>query len=478
MLPWRRLIHALLLPVLVGCAGTAGEDKFNPPPPKMTVRHPPPIRASNFLIPVTVRLDSALRKAEEKLPDSVGRPAYEEWLRTGGPDHPACGVECGILLKRGPLAIRTEGDSVEIAATLGYGFKCRKRIPCRGPKFTVGCGFEDEAPREARLRATGKFKLQNDWSLPIETRLDSLYEVTPCKVTFLKLNIAGLLLKKASEIYQDKASELDSLIEERIDLRNRMETVWKRLSTPIELQEKLFLDIRPRAISSSPPLLSDSTLHLTVGLTAHPAILGGAKPAETAVPLPDLSPPVGEEGFRLYVPIQLEFAEVDRRIRKRFHLDSGGMRFPDRRFFSVTVDKVELTGFGDSIMVKVHFHNFFTRGNAYMVGVPRFDPVTRMISVEKLDYTLETRGILVKTFSRLDHEGFKAKIQKLVTIPVGPQMADFRKKIEKALNINRERIRMSGKLGDFSLASVESDGERQALMVHMEATGTVTVKVE
>lgn len=464
--------------MLAGCAGGPGEDRINPPPPNFKVSHPPPARASSLTIPISLDLAAMLRKAEEILPDSLGKPAFEEFFGTGGPDRPACGVGCGYLVKRGPLAIRAEDDTFELTASFGYGVKCKKRIPCRGPAFTAGCGFEDEPPRQARLRLSGTVELKQDWSTVLHSRLDSLVAESPCKVTFLKVNVADMVFKAATTIYKRRATQVDSIIGARIELKSRVEKIWAKLSEPIQLRKDIYLALQPRALSASPLRLSDTTLRFTLGITAYPSVLATARPAVAPDPLPDLSPPdSGKEGFRLYLPVQLDYAEVNQRLRKKFRLDSGGLKFPRKRFLHVRIDKIELFGYGDKMMIKAHFHGL-AKGTVYAVGVPHYDAASREVSVQNLSYSLESRRILFKTFAWIDYNRLLKDLQDLVTIPVGPKLDSIRNRVEGVLNSSRGMVHLSGGLHRFALQSVESVGENNTLLVRMEAFGKVEVRVD
>ena len=465
--------------MLLACGGSTRQGpppEILPPYPHLDSIPPPQAPLSTVKIPITVDLAPLLAKARAVVPESLGAPAYQEDFGTGGTGKPACGIACGYRVKRGPISFRSRGLSLEFLGSLDYGFLCHKRIPCFGPHFRAGCGWDKEPPRRLDFRYAASLAVRKDWSTEVHTRLDSLTAGDPCKVSLLKIDVTRLLLKGAEKAYAKAAPRLDSAVNERLALRARAAKVWRQLSQPIPLAEGVFLDINPQTLSAASPSLDSSAFRISLGLGARPSVRVGSAPDTVPSRLPDLAKAGGADHFRLFLPILVDYAEVNLRLRKRFNLDSGGFRYPEKGLLRLVIEQVEFRGRGDRVLVAARFRGA-VRGTVYMIGRPRYDTLAQVLSVDSLAYSLESRGPMLKAAGWLRHDDFLEKVRERLTFELAGPIGILRGKVEQALNGDHGKLRFSGTVDHMDFASVRSLDGRNALQVDFQAAGKLKVTI-
>lgn len=464
--------------LLAGCSLLPSWTEIDPPAPQAPPPPPlPPPPLSRVHIPVRVDLQSVVRKLDALLPDSLVAAAYEEDFGTGGPGRPACGVACGFrVVKEGAAVLRAEGSRLEVTLGLGYGLACQRRIPCFGPLITAACGWDGE-PNRLTLRFTADVELRKDWSTGLRTRLDSLDNRGACRVRRLPVYVPDRLLAAIYNRYDRAGPRVDSLVNAHLALRSRAERAWRKLSRPIPLGQDAWIVLDPEAVSAPPPRVSGGVLRLDLGLAARPRVSVGSAPEPDPAPLPDIAPAGGGDGgFRLHVPVRIGYAEIDSILRRRFRLDSGGFRIPRKGWPRLVVDGIRLSGYGERVLVQVHFRGS-ARGKAFLIGMPRLDPRSHVLTVEDLDFEIHTRNPLLTAAKWLRGGDFTEAVGKRIALDLRPRLEAMGAKLDAALERRFAWVRLDGKLEEAAIKGIRFADADSALIVYLEARGRLEARV-
>lgn len=465
---------------LAGCSLLPSWTEIDPPVPQAPPPPPlPPPPDSRIRIPVRVDLQSMVRKLDALLPDSLAAAAYEEDFGTGGPGRPSCGVECGYRVAReGPASLRAEGRTLEVSLGVRYGLTCRRRIPCFGPLFTASCGWDGE-PNRVGLRFSADVEIRKDWTAGLRTRLDSLDNRGACRVRRLPLYVPDRLLAAIYNRYSQAGPRVDSLILDHLALRSRVEQAWRKFSRPIPLGEGAWIVLAPAAVSASPPRLADGVLNLDLGLTARPRVTVGREPEPEPSPLPDIAdigPHREEEGFRLHVPVRIGYGGIDSILRRTFRLDSGGFRIPPAGRPRLIVDGIKLSGYGERVLVEVHFHGA-ARGKAFLIGMPRLDPETLVLSIADLDLELHTRNPLLTAAKWLKQEEFTEAVGRRIIVDLRQRIEAMASRLDAVLEKRFAWARLDVKLDGAAVKAIRFSDADSAMTVYVEAAGRLEARI-
>ncbi len=145
------------------------------------------------------------------------------------------------------------------------------------------------------------------------------------------------------------------------------------------------------------------------------------------------------------------------------------------------IDDVEVSGQDDSLLVRlaVTIPTGFlkwSKGIVYLVGRPRYDVGTGIISVDELDYSVDSRSALVAIGDWLLHDVVRAKLREKARWRVGEQLAQARADLEAGLNRDLGNgVRLKGTVAEVQPLFVRVfEG---AVVAQVQATGAAELSV-
>ncbi|HEX2451024.1 MAG TPA: DUF4403 family protein [Gemmatimonadales bacterium] len=421
-----RLLAAALGAHLGGCGG----EKVAPPAPTATttwVDTLPPVPTSYLDVPVRYDLSRALAWLESAVPTVIGN--IDQRHRAPGNSR----LRYAYSLRRRPFKVEIEGRT----ATLGADFEYQVRAwynPPLLPEISASCGTEEDKPRpRAQLMVRTNVELTDRWRLRPRTTASArpLTETgrDECEVTAFKVDVTEKVLHAARSALQRKLAEFDRRLA-AFDLPGEAGHVWSVLSNPIKLTDSLWLVINPEAVRIGLLAVRHDTLVTTVGLSANPRVIGGARPqvAERLMPAPQDStsrPPVLHLLTEGRMPYDVASAVLSRELR------GTRIRVAGR---SLTVDSLHLLGVGDGRVAVGLAVRGAANGTLYAVGHPMLDTATAELYMPDLIYDVGTRDLLVGTLAWLASGTIEEFLRNQVRIKMGPVIEEGRQLLERELN--------------------------------------------
>jgi len=263
----------------------------------------------------------------------------------------------------------------------------------------------------------------------------------------LDRNITG----KIQEFLQRQASKKDDNLLRNFYVRQMAGKAWDALQGPVKLADDLFLLINPRAVTISPLSGPDDTMSVVVGLLAKPKIVASPVPPAPAQPLPALTltkvPP--EKGFHIALESELPFEYLGNELTKKME----GRVYPAAGE-TIVIENVTLYGSGNAVVIAVRVKGT-VRGTIYLTGAPAYDESARSFSVRNLEYTVETKQVLVKAADWLLHSRLKDSLAKRTTWFVGDRIDAAKDLLTNALNRKlNEHVGISGSISSLRPVSV------------------------
>ena len=300
-----------------------------------------------------------------------------------------------------------------------------------GEGFVEGrCGHGDDPPKRLNLTARSALSWSDRWRLQSQTTFGEPVFVEPCQLAGLDLDATPFLRAVLQPRLAALGQTIDRIVHERTEAKKRAETVWQKLQEPFELASDQWLMFHPREARVS-PITSNGTLvvQTSVNLVMEPRIVNGRKPNEAAIPLPALQlSPVKLEGFHLALPITVDYGRINRRLEQ----DMVGQEFRTPLGDTVRVEGVQLYGSGDQLILALRVSGG-VNGTLYTTGTPVFDERRGVLQFTDLDFTVETRNVLLRSANWIFHENILSSLRSEAFIDLSGQLQTLRSRLATAL---------------------------------------------
>jgi hypothetical protein len=432
-------LGALVLGVM-GC----GSEKVAPPVPRATIAWVdtlPPVPTSYLDVPVRYDLAPAMKWLELEVPRKLGD--LEDRKAVPGKDR----LHYAYMVDRGPFRVNVDGRTAVLQAEVSYRARAWYNPPVL-PEVSAKCGDDEQQPR-ARLTVATTVQLTSSWTLRPRTRafVAALSERNRdrCKMTFLRVDVTHKVMDGAQEALQQRLGEFDARLA-GFDLPHESRRLWNVLASPLKLTDSLWLVINPSAVRIGMLRMQGDTLVTTLGLSANPRVVGGARPEVSPSPLPapqdsTSRPPVLHLLTEGRVPYDVASSILTRELRGTI------IRVAQERLI---VDSLHLIGVGDGrVAVGLAMHGS-AKGVLYAVGRPAYDTTRAQLYLQDLEYDVGTRDLLTGTLAWLASGQVEDFLRNRARIKLAPVLADGRELLEK--NLNRDlaegvHLRMDVKSG-------------------------------
>ena len=288
-----------------------------------------------------------------------------------------------------------------------------------------------------RIRLISKIGISPDWQLKSETYVDSYDWITDPNVRVAGINIP--IKSMASRLLNRNFDKITQAIGEQvaanIELKKNVNVAWQLAHQPVLLSKEFdtWLVISPTAIVMTPLLSKNNILRSVIGIKGYTqTITSSAKPVIPPTPkLPNLIiVDKVPEIFRVGLISLVTYEEAARLATAKFSGEKfsflGGK-------YNVEVTSVEMYGQNERLIIKAGLKGSMN-GYIYLKGIPHYDPVTQKLSMQGLDYDLDTKNSIIKTAGWLLQGQFSRMMENKMVFPIGDQISDAKRTIQAALS--------------------------------------------
>lgn len=341
-----------------------------------------------------------------------------------------------------------------------------------------------EASKEIDFEVNVLFRtrvnINEDWEISTETLPAGMEWVKKpsIKLGFLNIPIAGVLEPVIHARQKELADELDSRIAKDLHIKNYVKEAWVKLQNPLLLNKELnaWLSIAPQEIILKPFNGSGKTMAALVSLNGFTETSVGQKPEKSlAYHLPKLkidSKAEFTDRFEILVNSEIDQHYAERIARqqllnKTFTYKNGKKK--------ITIIGLELYGSNDKIVVKANVEGNIN-GTLFLTGVPYYNEADQSISLDNLDFDINTRNKLHRTASWLLHGKLSNELEKVIRIPIGKQLNEAKEIISSHITKKElaKGITLEGNLED--IRPVEFYITSGSYVAVVKATGTAIVR--
>jgi hypothetical protein len=365
--------------------------------------------------------------------------------------------------RSGPLRLQARNRIVTL--TLPLSFTSRDGPNTKGSLVVTTRISADISPDwKPRVSVKSSF----DWTRKPKIRL-----------MLFRVRVSGLVGRALRKKLAEMDADLKARIETALTLEPRAQAWWQGLYEPRQLSDDppVWLAVHPHALYFEPLGGDGENLRLMLGVRARLATVVAAQPpAQPPERLPPLQRATrADEGFALYLPVLADYRGLEAELRealagRRIELERGAITPTDFRLYTS----------GRSLVIGVDFNGdapgfwFDTRGTVYFTGEPRFDPQTRILSIEQFTFTRRLNNPLLSTATWVLQDSLRTQMQQRLTWDLGERLRQGAGRLSEQLNQPLgDELRLSGAVEHLNLTGIECRAE--GIHIGLEARGQLKV---
>jgi hypothetical protein len=323
---------------------------------------------------------------------------------------------------------------------------------------------------------TTSVSIDRTWNLRPTTHSNPPTAGNRCTVTFLNIDVTNDVLSALNSALGTASGQLDAELSRGANLRPRMEQLWSALNEPVQIAQSAWLALRPTSVGVTPFSADDNQLRAGISLSAKPSIILGAKPSTVPSALPNAIDVPGGNQFSIQLPVDAQYGTISRQIDSLFQLSHGGLRYPAVGSYYVKPTDLQLYGYGTKAVLRVRFEGS-AKGVIYLVGTPSYDAVRNILSVPDLDYTFETKNVLLKLAKWTEGDRLRADLRNRLTLKLGPEVAAARALAISAINRHVGPVALSGRIDDLRILELYVQPDSGRFRMLASAVGALDVSV-
>jgi len=450
-----------------------GHKTYEASAPKVDVSQLPAPTTSSVDVTLSVPMAQVRQAAENQVPRHLRVDPYNAQVN-GGADRG--GVSYGYDVQRGDVSVAANGNALTLTSDVRYEVWGQARGPLN-ILLRGHCGPGDNPPPTAHIGLTSTISTDAGWNLVTHTT-GSIAPTGPCSVTFLGINIAPRVMDAVNDALGHVLPQIDGTVAQTANLHARVQSAWTSLLAPVRLDSNTYLVVHPVAAGLTPVSMDNSSLKVGLHIEAHPEIVVGTTPplADQRI-LPAAASASPGNAFSLAVPVSISMAFLNDQLRQALKIGSGGVRYPPTGPFSLTPSSADLSVYGKKAVLRLGLTG---SANAiiYLIGTPHFDPVTNMLDVPDLDYTLETKNLLAKVADWAEGARALADLKQRLHVDLSAQAATARQTLTNAINQRIGDIQLTGTLGNLELLGIYPDQASGMVKAYFTANGTLAVAMQ
>ena len=461
----RLSISAVLVAALCACQSAA------PPKPAQS---PPKPKLSYLNIAISVPLAPVAASVDGEVPRTFGVEPFQ-LLIGGGVDAPACGIEAGYAINRGPLSMSGSNSVLTTKMELSYWLQGRKQVPCPGMLMTASCGTAEEAPRTVQLAIDTAIVIAPDLNASVHSTLASVVADNRCVLNPVGMDITDGLISAFKERLAPILANLDRRLATELQLRQRVALAWARMSEPAELRPGVWLALNPEGIGIVPIVVSGDELRTGLQVRLRPEVTAGAKPEASRNALPDATLEAAADTFEMQIPVDVEQSFVQARLDRALDLQGDGTTVT-MGSYKVRVTGATISARGNQVVVELKFTGD-VNGTAFLSGAPYYDAHSQTLSFPDLDYTLDTDDVLLNSANWVAQGEIRDRLRTRFIIEMARPISEMKQGLEDALNRSRGNVVLHGKVETLKLNGVYRLPDGGVFTAYISASGKIWAEV-
>ncbi|WP_322551544.1 DUF4403 family protein [Flavobacterium psychraquaticum] len=349
-------------------------------------------------------------------------------------------------------------------------------------KFKYGTDFMGlNDTREININGTitlnSKPHLTN-WKLTTTSKLEDFEwsESPSILVAGRKVPITYIINPTLSIFKSKIAKKIDDAINETCDFNPQVLAVLDKLSTPFLTSEayETWFKMVPLELYVTDANLSKSKLTMQMGLKCNMQTMVGQEPKNSFDASRIVLKPVSiiPENTTASVVAVSTYESASKIVTKNFQ----GQEFASGSR-KIAVQKVDLWQKDSKMIIALSVAGSIN-GTIYLSGIPNYNPITKEIYFDQMDYVLNTKSVLMKSANWLMQGTILKKIQESCRYSIKGNLEEGKKNMEPYLTnySPMKGVFINGVLNDFEFEKLELTDK--AIIAFITTSGKMKIKID
>jgi hypothetical protein len=311
------------------------------------------------------------------------------------------GVRAHGSPSRGPITVVNDvtGKRVSASTPVSGRVQVEKRVI-----FNISVGIDVSAGIRASLSPV----ITPKWTIDPQFGLSAQVNRAVAKTAIGDIDVTGHVQGPVTNAVNGVKGTAEAKLKEVLDVRKKVERLWSEMNSVHKLNDNppTWLRITPRQVTFGQFRYTKDSIDsgLALDLETH-VFLQDAAPDVLKSPLPDLRI-TGKlsDTFEISIPVEVSFSVLNEQLKAQ--LTKSPIDLPKDAVVAIT--DATISPYGAGILLTLHFSGkkgWFksASGRLHVVGIPVLDVKKAELRVEQLEFTVETKNILVKAADWLAH---------------------------------------------------------------------------
>lgn len=318
----------------------------------------------------------------------------------------------------------------------------------------------------------------NNWKLNTKTEFKSLdWNESPTMTVFGKNMPITYLVNPAISIFKSKIEkQIDDAIEKSMDFKPNVLSALEKICTPFKMNDtfETWLRIVPLEVYATNAKLKNDLFLLDMGMKCNMETIVGKQPESKYNANKIILKPVDKIPNQIAANIAAisTYADASKIMTQNF----AGQEFgSDNK--KVTVQNVAIWHKDSKIIIALDMIGT-VNGTVYLTGFPKYNPKTKEIYFDQLDYVLDTKSRLQRTASWLAQGYILKKMEESCRYSIQPNLEEGKKSMATYLKNYSPLpgVFVNGKMEDIVFDKIQLTN--QAIIAFIKINGTVNVSVD
>lgn len=317
-----------------------------------------------------------------------------------------------------------------------------------------------------------------NWKVTTNTSLKSLdWNETPTMVVLGKNMPITYLINPAVKLFRSKIEKkIDESIGKSMDFKPNVLDALEKICTPFEMSEayQSWLRIVPAELYTTDAKIIKENISLQMGMKCNMETLVGKQPESKFDRSKIVLKPVSKmpESVSANIVAVSTYSDASNIMTKNFagqEFGSGSKK--------VKVQNVAIWHKNSKMVIALDVLGS-VNGTIYLTGFPQYNPQTKEIFFDKLDYALDTKSTLMRTANWLAQGLILKKIQQSCRYSIIPNIEEAKKSMKQYLENYSPMpgVFVNGKIDTIDFQKILLTNK--AIIAFVKVNGNVNVNVD